>query len=356
MIISSTRTSDTKCWRLAFNKYHRNLVGEKSMNLVDGGAVHKAIAHGLATKDWDAALAVAKAGFDVEAKTSNIPPEQSYLLEDHWDMCKAVVRIFEERVGHEPYTVVQPEASIDVEIPDSYHNCIWLHWAHRDTGAEYWRTPTVDEILAGIVCSPHEGQKDKRFACPCWTPHRIVGQTDAIVLWEQNFWLLEHKTTSISGDQFWAGFELDLQPRLYLWGIWKTLGIMPRGFILNALKKPSEKMVSNWNSKRKDGLIKTPKDYLDMERNAILTTNEDLERVPVVLKQVCDEWEWHITQGSFRPSLNKTTCIQYGRRCEFHTPCTQHECEGSFGGLIPREQRYDDSKIAELVQITGGEQ
>ncbi len=355
MIISSTRSSSTKCWRRTFNLYHRNLNGEKSMNLVDGGAVHKGIAHGLATKDWAAAREVLSEGFKIEAATSTIPEEQSFLLADHLDMCLAILDVFEERVGHEPYTVVQPEAALDVPIPNSHHHCLWMHWRKHITPAhglsyweDQWRTPTPDEILKKQV---HPAHVEANKTCPCWTPHRVVGQTDAIVLWEGNMWLLEHKTTAITGDNFWAGFELDLQPTIYLWGIWKTLGIQPRGFILNALKKPSEKQVSAWNAKRKDGLIKTPKDYLDMERQAILRSTEDLERAPAVLKALCDEWEWRMLRGDFRPALNKTVCVEYGRRCEFHTPCSNHESEGSFSGLLPREQRYDDQKIAELVQI-----
>lgn len=369
MIITSSRASSTKCWRRALNTWHRDLEAPRSMNLVDGSGVHDAIAHGLATRDWVAALEVAKEKFDESVKNSTIPEEQTYLIGDHWDMVVALVQCFAENVQHEPYQVVQPECAIDVPLPRSEHNCIWLHHEERVSGdwVEKWGRPDPTAILERRIRSPHNisvqdgwgtpqgGKQVPDHLCKCWQPHRIVGQTDAIVTWERNLWLLEHKTTSVTGEMFWAQWELDLQPSIYLYGIWKTLGIQPRGIILNALSKPSERQVAAWNSKRKSGAPKSASDYIKYERQCFLRSTEDLLRIEKEMTALCNEWEWRILQGDFRPALMKGVCTEYGRRCDFHTPCTNHEEEGSFAGMAKRAGRYDDVKIAEtLTQITGG--
>lgn len=350
MILTSSRMTATKCWRKTFNTYHRNLAGPKATPLVDGGATHAGIAMGLATKDWAAAKQAANAQFNKDIQHSDIPPEQAYLVEDHRDLVTAILQCFEENIANEPYEVVQPECMINVPIPGTEHNDITLHWYDPVTETDHWGMPPAEKILRKEVRSPHPSNTANR--CPCWQPHRIVGQTDALVLWERNLWLLEHKTTSILGEQFWSGFELDLQPSLYLYGIWKQLGIQPRGVIVNALYKPSDKQVSAWNEKRKTGPSKAVKDYIRYERQPILRCTEDLERIAQVAASVGDEWEWRILRGDFRPALMKTICIEFNRQCEFHTCCTSHESAGSFDEFQPREQRYDDALIKELVQIT----
>lgn len=360
MIISSSRAAQTKCWRRAFNTYHRNLSAPRSMNLVDGSGLHDSVAHGFATKDWDAALRVARVKFDEGIAVSTIPEEQSYLIEDHWDLVCKMVQAFKEGVARETYTVIQPECSIDVPLPGSEHNCIWLHHielAEPPGGSnlafeEKWGTPSPQAILERRVVSPHGDSLVERKACSCYVPHRLVGQTDAIVNWNRVLWLLEHKTDSTTGEQFWDQWELDMQPTLYIYGIWKSLGMLPKGVIVNRLSKPSEKQVSAWNQKRKLG--SDPKgvgDYIKYERQVFTRTTEDLLRIERTMIDLCNEWEWRILNGNFRHALQRGTCTEWNRKCDFHFPCVCHEEEGSFDGLSPRNMRYDDEKIQSLIQL-----
>ena len=355
MVITSSRATSTKCWRKTFNVYHRDLEGPRSMNLTDGGAVHAGIAYGLATKDWVGAKKELEERFAEDVAVSDIPQEQAYLIEDHRDLCVALMDAFAEHVADAPYEVVQPECAINVALPNTEHYCIWIHWWDEEDREFKWGRPPADKILRGAVKPAHSPSNDSMYAhggnCPCYQPHRVLGQTDALVLWENNLWLLEHKTTAMIGDQFWAGFELDLQPSIYLYGIWKQLEVQPRGVVVNALYKPSEKMVSSWNDKRKNGPAKAVKDYIKVERQPILRSLEDLLRIEKVLTELCTEWEWRIVNGFFRPALMKTVCIEYARRCDFHTACSCHEEEGCFDALAPRHKRYDDEYIESLVQI-----
>lgn len=327
------------------------------MNLVDGGAFHRGVAVGRATHIWDNGRAAAKEMFDQDVAKSSIPPEQAFLIEEHWKLVEKMIGCFETQYEHETYQILQPECEFDVPLPNSYHNCIFLHWQEED-GTQHFEPPTADQIISGQVFSPHQPQmfgKTNAFnACPCYVPHRFVGKTDAIVAWNQNIWLDEYKTSSIGGDQFWDQWFLDNQPTAYIYGIWKQLKIRPRGFLLNALMKPSEAQVANWNSKRKYGPDKGVADYLGLEREAFLRTEEDLWRVERQLAQCCYEWEREITDQQapdrFSMTPTNTSCKSFNRKCDFFFACQEHESVGAMEALRKRERDYVDDK---LVAIQG---
>jgi len=195
--------------------------------------------------------------------------------------------------------------------------------------------------------------------CRCYQPHRLVGKTDAVVSWNNNIWLDEYKTTSISGQQFWDQWQMDVQPTIYIWGIWKSLGIRPRGFLLNAINKPSEGQLASYNSRRKNGPPKEMSDYIGYSREAFLRTEQDLQRVENLMREICNEWEEEVMSGSDRMS-HKTpfqinpgghSCMSYNRKCDYWSSCMAHDDPNELEALSKRQEDYVDQK---LVQLVGG--
>lgn len=385
MILNVSRFKSASCWRNAFNRHHRRWATSHSINLVDGGAFHDGVAYGMATKNWgekglpiiaqchDAesgqlvqsarnAYGAAKMRFDVEKLKATIPPEQSYLLEDHWDLVCEMIYAYQRDYQDEDYVVIQPECEFDVVLPQTWHSCIWLHWWDAEEQVEKWGPPEPDKILRGSVKDPHGPvlfnnvpimlHLQHREQCRCWQPHRFVGKTDAIVNWKHLVWLLEHKTTSIQGDPFWGQWDLDIQPTAYIYGIWRSIGLKPKGFILNGLYKPSEAQVAAWNKKRKNGAPLTAKEYIRLEHRGYLRTDEDLMRVERQLVHLCDEWESRIKSGVFDMRPVAGNCMAYNRRCDYHTACLAHDEPGCERAFTPKEDDYVDKK---LVQILKGE-
>jgi hypothetical protein len=323
------------------------------MNLVDGSAVHKGIAAGMATRDWNGALEEAMKQFAVDMTEATLLPEEEYLVSQHKAVVKRILEVYEEGYKTEKYQIVQPECEFLVELPGSEHNCIFLHWADKN-GVEHWTPPTAEDVIAGVY-SPHFGNSEFHAkSCRCYQPHRFTGKTDAVVVWNGNIWLLEHKTTALSGAQFWNQWMLDIQPTGYIYGIWKSLGVRPSGFILNALIKPSESQVAGWNKSRKHGDNKNIHDYIRYEREPFLRTTEDLERVEQQLIAVCNDWERAVVQGvsrGFYMSPVPGACVAYNRLCDFHGCCSAHDDENSLNSLSRREPDYVDEA---LVQISKG--
>lgn len=307
------------------------------MALTDGSATHDAIAHGLATKDWAAAIEVADARFDADLQQSVLLPEELPSMENHRKTVHAMVEAFRGGFEGEDYQIIQPECQFDVELPGTRHNCIFVHWIDKRDAVPTIQLgpPPPEAILAKVV---------QRCSCrDCEVSHRLVGKTDAIVVWRHNIWLLEHKTTAILGAQFWDQFLLDLQPTTYCYGVWKSIKYRPSGVIVNALFKPSEKQVNAWTKGKG-----TVKDYVRYEREPFLRNIEDLERVEQQYIDICDEWEERIVSGKWPMSNIRTVCLSYNRRCDFHGACMAHELENSLDSLNSRLVDYVDNKLVEI--------
>lgn len=364
MVINISRLKTySLCRRKAFNSYHRDLTDPKrSMNLVDGSAFHAGVASGLATKDWSKALEAARANFEDEKKDIPLIPGTEWQQEDHWDMIVKMVECYRDAFEGQGIQVIQPECEFDVELPDSKHHCIWLHhltpgpdksspWFHA---VEHWGPPSPEDILAGRVMSPHqlEDGDDLDTKCLCYGPHRFVGKTDAVVVWNGMIWLLEHKTTAILGEQFWAQWRLDIQPTGYIYGIQRSLGLKVGGFVLNAIWKPSEAQVSAWNKKRKNGADQAIKDYIKYEREPFLRSAEDLQRFERELIHSANEWERSIISGTFpHDGFANKGCQQYNRVCEYHSMCACHDAPNEMEALAQRERDYVDLKTLKLAGL-----
>lgn len=176
-------------------------------------------------------------------------------------------------------------------------------------------------------------EEPKEARCSCFCPHQLRGIADAIVLWKGTVWLHEHKTTSILNATWWDEFKLDIQPTIYLYGIWKSTKLRPRGFIINVIVKPSDRMVDEWNKKRRNGPPKGIEEYIRYEREAFTRTEEDLDRIEKQLITNGDDWLRRFLLSSrgvdtaWPMSNVKNICTMYYRLCDYHGICMAHDAE-----------------------------
>lgn len=387
MILTASKLSTQMlCWRKALNAHLRGYVGEPSYGLVKGSAYHSGLATGIATKDWTQAKLDARATFQKEVSMKTELPGDEWLREDHIDLVMAMLEVYEQNWATAEYTVVQPECKFDVEIPKTYHPDILCHWIEddeerwnfwglvdnprdaRDAGyailednklrapkllevkedgtkvfeasvnAIGWKEDKMDVelMLQGKVRSPHTYfstrylDRNEWFDriptdCLCFQHHRLRGITDAIVTWKNFLWLIEHKSTTELGDIFWSEFHLDVQPTAYLYGVWKATGLLPKGVIVNAMYKPSDRQVQSWNSRRKSGGIGKVSDYIRFEREPITRTEQDLLRFEREAKEWGDEFERRVISGRFPMSNTRGICTMWRKLCEYHPLCLSHD-------------------------------
>lgn len=340
MIINNTRARTAlTCWEKAFRHYHQNLTAKtKSLDLAAGAALHAGIAEGFSGR-WDGAREVAVRKLREETEGMIWLPGEETEIEDYDRLLEVMLEKFKAAYDEEPMQIIQPECEFDVELPGPKHHCVWIHhFSHRrlQVGPPSWQ-----DILAGNVV---------RCDCDnCLVRHRVVGKTDAVVNWKGAMWLQDHKTTSIEGEQFWRQFLIDIQPTIYLYGIWKSLGIMPSGFIINAIFRPSQRQVNSYNAKKRSGFRTGMADYVRYSREAFLRTAEDMVRVERQLIGLCDEWEERIVSGRFPLAQTGSICTMYNRSCDFFELCCGHQYEDS--GLPTREADYVDEKLLGKLEV-----
>lgn len=348
------------CKEAAFQNYHQNRQGKRSMNLVDGGAYHKGFAVWQATRNWELALNEARKQFESDLDKAGFDIDLDFEAENHWQLIVAMLEASKDK-QERGMQIIQPEAEFCVDIPNSYHNDITVHWIEiiktieKDGYFEYaerWGMPTPEAIREKRVYSPHGGAPAED--CACWQPHRLRGKCDGILMWNVKWWLQEHKTTAILGEMFEGQWYLDIQLTAYVYAIWKSLGTKPAGVILNAIKKPSEKQVTNWNNKRVRGEAKTQADYIEYHRFIYERTEQDCLRFESQFKAIADEWERDILEGTFTMRPLAGHCYAYNRKCDYHDLCLNHEEQAYVDDLYARELDYvDEARQEQLIQIQG---
>jgi hypothetical protein len=69
-----------------------------------------------------------------------------------------------------------------------------------------------------------------------------TGRIDLVVLYPEGLFVMDHKTSSVLGNSYWADAAMSPQQRGYCWAIRETLGTEPSGYIINVLasRKPSK--------------------------------------------------------------------------------------------------------------------
>ena len=208
------------------------------------------------------------------------------------------VRKYAENFQEVNFEVLQPECQFLVPFPGTEHHC---HFFHRI-------------LHPGI---PNEGCTDSE----CIHPHYLKGTADGVIQWNKMIWLLEHKTTSMTGGTYWKRWILDFQPTGYIYGIWKATGLRPHGFILSIVKKPQKRA--------KDQFL------FGFEREPFIKSDAELAAFEKDFVQIAEDYEDMVIRERYYK--NPKSCFNYNRACYYHTVCSRFDkpLEGEFTVRTP---------------------
>jgi hypothetical protein len=164
-------------------------------------------------------------------------------------------------------------------------------------------TPAVEQSFAVELC---------RLPVPTWiypTGQIVViytGRIDLLVQWDGLF-NVDHKTTSILGTGFFEEQNMSPQQIGYVWAVQKTLGVMPLGYVINAIRtRPPAKT----RKEAEDDDFIRQKYYCDPQRVV------EWERNIIAL---LEEFLWKYVRGYF-PLEQKWCVAKYGR-CQYYDVC-----------------------------------
>jgi len=306
----TTTTCDRSAEYYLLNKRERS--GDR-VALKFGGIVHKILearyrSGGSAINDTAKAamLQAALQGFsDTLDDSGNLisgysPPEGDHR---NYDMAIDIIQEYCSTYSVEPFEVMNLGSKHAIEIP----------FAHPLFDYEINRTIWVREV---------DGTIRERYVGTI----RVLwqGRCDLIVQNSSGIYGVDHKTTSMMGPTYFKEFELASQFRGYTWATQQLLGVMPKGFIVNALgiRKPT----------------KTGK-KIELQRKTIDISQDNL-----------DEWQQDTihsitsfiegTIAGFHPRKTKWCMGKYGA-CQYFDVCT-----------LPRNQRATMLSTGDFKDVT----
>ena len=326
MILNISRIKEFKQCSMK-TKYHQiDGLEENSIAipLMTGGAFHEGAAEFLAHRDVKQAVQTSEAKYRERLVGQMILPEERQTIEQQIELSKRMVDVFASNFSDHEMTVISPEVEFCVAMPGTEHHC-WFFHDLVHPGEPFNTDPTKP----WLNCQQTE---------LCWQPHYFRGKTDAVISWKGKIWLLEHKTTAMTGNIFYDKFMLDFQTTGYLYGIGKSLGTRPHGFLLNVLKKP--------NKNAKDQLS------VSFEREPYLRTDEDILRFEKEFIHSAEDYENAVTQNRWTmDGAWNESCVKYNRRCYFWDVCKNH------GRIVPEQFRqkepdYVDEQYYKILGLT----
>jgi len=139
-------------------------------------------------------------------------------------------------------------------------------------------------------------------------PVIYTGRIDLPVLWNSEIIVIDHKTTSMMGDNFWSDLKVSPQQLGYCWSFEQLTGKRCRGFCVNAVRsrpapeRPKGGIEAWWdeNYQRQKFSIE-PWQLVEWKNNLI---------------GLVEEFFWHYSRGYF-PLKKRWCCGKFGK-CQYY--------------------------------------
>lgn len=343
MILNWSRLSlFAKCQEKAWNTNHTNLSSwEPELPLMQGAAFHDGVAQYFAKHSIDEGVQEVSHSVDKYLEGKLVLPEEKPDIEHARAWSQLALRKFCDSYEDQPVQVLWPEVQFCVAVPASHHHCFEFHkrYSHNTT---YERCPVEDlafRLKRARIQQEYDALEEEAKQHPCWQPHWFRGKTDAVVQYLGGLWLFEHKTNSIRIEQFIKKFYLDAQTTGYLYGLWKSLGVKPDGFILNVIQKP--------HPNSKDQM------QVGFAREVFERSDDDLAVWEGEFRTQADSYERAFRErelgNQFAIVRNTQSCMDWGRECPFLAKCKRSPTfEPLPGEFLERQPDYVDTAYAEV--------
>lgn len=125
-----------------------------------------------------------------------------------------------------------------------------------------------------------------------------------------------------------------MQPTGYIYGIWKSIGLKPNGFIMEKVTKPRKNAADPFHiTIEREPFLRSDTDLLEFER--------DFTGMLTDMEQAYISGNWY---------KNTASCFNWNRKCHFLDQCRRNHqiIEGEFR---KRDQDYVDVKYYEILGL-----
>jgi len=184
------------------------------------------------------------------------------------------------------------------------------------------RTHKMGEWIIKNYAKTYQDQPHKivhaemSFDLPLGNGNSLIGRIDKVVEWGGTLWIMDHKTTSQMGANFYKEFDPSLQMTGYVWAA-RELGFDVRGVLIDAILVAKGLLESSSRSRlnplarfdfyKNDAALKEWKDTVLQIQTDIGWTEEDAR-----------------INGPARWTPNFDSCTYYGE-CPYRRVCSEEE-------------------------------
>jgi len=225
----------------------------------------------------------------------------------------------------------------------------------------------LEKTFEGPIINPATGAASKSF--------KLAGKVDGLVMQDNQYFLLEHKTASQIDASYLEKLWTDFQIIIYTWYLEQTLGIRVSGIIYNILVKAKLKQSKGETEaefeKRRAELIAKSKTGKSSAKRKMPESDESFQKrlsekylepgmfhreVLYISRDRFNELRsdlWELSKALLdarrRSAFYRNTgfCFQYGRACAYFPLCRSGEntnlIDNHYQKVIPHEELRDDN-------------
>lgn len=155
-------------------------------------------------------------------------------------------------------------------------------------------------------------------------PVFYTGRIDLPISIDNQIYVLDHKTTSQMGSQFWDEYRMSAQPRGYAWAFQELTGQKVAGYVINGIRtKEVPQYVLNGKSYTRSGKTQTAEGWwnetFQRERFVVKHDQNELTEWKNNTIDLVEEFFWHYSRGYF--PMKTKWCAIYGR-CPYYDVCS----------------------------------
>lgn len=239
---------------------------------------------------------------------------------------------------------------------EDFRNETWatavLQRYHERYPTETWRVEHVEVPFELPLYTHEEHFKHVHGTYDTWKGHervipvKYMGRIDLGVVTHDGLrMVVDHKTTSRLGKEFWDRMRMSSQLRGYCWAYEQIHGVKVHGYIVNAIRV---KEPPSWENKR----TRATQDKWweeSLVRERFLLQDGELEAWKENTVALCERFFEQYARGSMPMATDK--CTQWGR-CQFYDVCEMRE--GDREGMLA-SGLYADNTWSPLAVTEGAE-
>lgn len=282
----------TTCPRaLLYNKFFKRVAAVSKPSLNFGSAIHLALEHRYKTyKNMSPDPMLHEELASLLGKFfAEHPPEEGEYRNYNWAL--EIIRRYNDKYAIEPFQLLQGEdGKVKVELPFALP-LFTYRLRDGNSPAGYIDIPVI-----------------------------YTGRIDLPVLWDDQLFVIDHKTTSMLGISFSDGMKMSAQQKGYAWALQTLTGQKVAGYCINAIrvKEPPQYLLDP-NSPRKGKQTVHTWWEESLCRERYFLRDGELEEWKFNAIAIIKEMFYHYEQGYF--PMKTAWCNKFGR-CAYFDVCS----------------------------------